>query len=101
MAKHKGVDMMNAGEVISADDIKAAMDAQGVTVTKGDVVVFHTGWLSMLDRDAKQFGAGEPGIDAAAAEHPASLEPIPVGLETWGSAGGPLPQHSERRWYGE
>lgn len=99
MAKHKGVEMMKAGEVISADDIKAAMEAQGVTVAPGDVVVFHTGWLSMLDQDAKQFGAGEPGIDAAAAEHLASLEPVAVGMDTWGIEAVPFP-NPERIWEG-
>src|SRR3546814_8135404 len=99
MAKHKGVYMMNAGEVISADEIKGGMDAHGVTVTKGDVVVCHTGWLSMLDRDAKQFGAGEPGIDAAAAEHVASLEPVAGGMDTWGIEAVPFP-NPERIWEG-
>src|SRR3546814_17511539 len=56
MAKHKGVDMLNAGAVISADDIKAAMDAQGVTVTTGAVVMLTNGLLSTLARDATRHG---------------------------------------------
>ena len=44
MAKHKGVEAMAGGEVITTDDIKAAMDAQGVTVDEGNVVLIHTGW---------------------------------------------------------
>jgi len=70
MAKHKGVEMMTEGQIISAGDVKAAMQAQSVTVGKGDVVVLHTGWLSMLAQDPKRFGGGEPGIEIAAAQRP-------------------------------
>ena len=44
MAKHKGVEAMAGGEGITSDDIKAAMEAQDVTVGEGDIILFHTGW---------------------------------------------------------
>lgn len=99
MAKHKGVEMMKEGDAITADDVKAAMKAQNVTVGKGDVVVFHTGWLSMLDQDAKRFADGEPGIDVGAAEYLASLEPVAVGADTWGVEAVPFADKT-RIWEG-
>ncbi|MET4698569.1 kynurenine formamidase [Constrictibacter sp. MBR-5] len=98
MAKHKGVEAMKEGDAITADDVKAAMQAQKVTVGKGDVVVFHTGWLSMLAQDPKRFGAGEPGIDAGAATYLASLEPVAVGADTWGIEA--VPFAGSRIWEG-
>ena len=34
---------------------------QGVEIRQGDVVIFHTGWLSLIDKDPKRFGSVEPG----------------------------------------
>ena len=38
IAKQMGVDSLQAGQPITSDDIKAAMNSQGVTVGEGDVV---------------------------------------------------------------
>lgn len=99
MAKHKGVDMMQEGDVISADDIKAAAEAQGVEIRRGDVVILHTGWLSLLGKENERYGKGEPGIDAGAAEYLAGLEVVAVGADTWGIEAVPF-QNPERVWEG-
>ena len=98
MARHKGVERMNEGEVVSADDLRAAMEEQGIEVRQADVVVIHTGWLSMLDEDPQRYGAGEPGIDAEAAEYLASLDPVAVGADTWGVEA--VPFAGDRVWEG-
>lgn len=84
LAKFKGKPRLDEGEVVTADELRAAMAAQNVRVTPGDVIVLHTGWLSMLDQDPKRYGAGEPGIDGAGAEFLATLQPLAVGADTWG-----------------
>jgi kynurenine formamidase len=98
MAKHKGVERMNEGEIVSADDIRAAMQEQGVEVQEGDVVVLHTGWLSMLYEDPTRYGSGEPGIDAEAAEYLATLSPVAVAADTWGVEA--VPFAGDRVWEG-
>lgn len=98
MAAHKGVERMEEGEVITADDIQAAMEEQGVEVTDGDVIIFHTGWLSMLDEDPQRYGAGEPGINAEAAEYLATLNPVAVGMDDWGIEA--VPFEGDRVWEG-
>lgn len=84
LAKARGKPRLDGGELVTADELRAAMAAQNVRVTPGDVVVLHTGWLSMLPQDPKKFGDEEPGIDGAGAEFLASLQPCAVGADTWG-----------------
>ena len=84
LAKARGKPRLDGGELVTADELRQAMQAQNVRVTPGDVVVLHTGWLSMLAQDAKKFGDEEPGIDAAGAEVLAALQPCAVGADTWG-----------------
>ena len=84
LAKFKGKPRLDGGELVTADELRQAMQAQNVRVTPGDVVVLHTGWLSMLAEDPKRFGDEEPGIDGAGAELLAGLQPCAVGADTWG-----------------
>ncbi len=85
MAKHFGVESMEAGQGFNADDIKAAMEAQGVEIREGDVVLFHTGWTdAMLENDPQAWVSGEPGITNDGAVFVASFGPMAVGADTWG-----------------
>jgi kynurenine formamidase len=82
--KIKGKPRLDAGDLVTADELRQGMQQQNVRVTPGDVVVLHTGWLSMLPQDPKAFGEGEPGIDGAGAELLAGMQPVAVGADTWG-----------------
>jgi kynurenine formamidase len=84
LAKFKNKPRLDGGELVTADELRQAMAQQNVRVTPGDVVVLHTGWLSVLGQDPKRFGDEEPGIDGAGAELLASLQPCAVGADTWG-----------------
>lgn len=85
MAKHYGVETMEAGQAISRADIQAAMKEQDITVNEGDVVLLHTGWTDgKLESDPKAWVSGEPGIDNDAGAYLASLNPMAVGADTWG-----------------
>jgi kynurenine formamidase len=84
LAKAKGKPRLDGGELVTADELRAAMQAQNIRATPGDVIVLHTGWLPMITQDPAKFGAEEPGIDGAGAEYLASLQPIAVGADTWG-----------------
>lgn len=84
LARAKGKPRLDGGELVTADELRAAMQQQNVRVTPGDVVVLHTGWLSVLGEDPKRFGDEEPGIDGAGAELLASMQPCAVGADTWG-----------------
>ena len=85
MAKHFGKEMLAAGENFGEAEIKAAAEAQGVTIGKGDIVLFHTGWTEgMLEKDPKAWVSGEPGINVGGSRYLASLDVMAVGADTWG-----------------
>ena len=85
MAKHFGVDVMAAGDHFGEAEIKAAAEAQGVTLGKGDIILFHTGWTEgMLESDPTAWVSGEPGLNVNGSRYLASLEPMAVGADTWG-----------------
>lgn len=84
MTKHFQVARLELGQPIDTQAILAASEAQGVEIERGDVVLVHTGWLSMADEDAEMFLAGEPGITVDAAQHLADLGVVAVGADSWG-----------------
>lgn len=85
MARHFGKDVLDAGEHFGEADIKAAADAQGVTLGKGDIILFHTGWTDgKLVSDPTAWVSGEPGLNVEGSRYLASLDPIAVGADTWG-----------------
>jgi kynurenine formamidase len=83
MARHFGEAILPAGKAFNAADIRAAAAAQGVTIERGDVVLFHTGWLNVAEQDAARFMAGEPGLGVDGARYLASLGIVAVGSDTW------------------
>ena len=84
MARHFGKPRLAAGTVFNEAEIKAQAQAQGVAIGKGDIVLFHTGWLPLADEDGAAFMAGEPGIGLNGAQYLASLDVVAVGSDTWG-----------------
>ena len=60
MAAHFGVDVVKEGTAFNRAEIDAAAAKQGVQIRQGDVVIFHTGWLSLIEKDPKRFGSVEP-----------------------------------------
>ncbi len=84
MAAHFGVDVMKEGQAFNKADIEAAAKKQGVEIRQGDVVIFHTGWLSLIDKDPKRFGSVEPGLGREGARYLVSKGVVAVGADTWG-----------------
>ncbi len=86
MAAHYGQDMLEEGTAYTREDIMAAAEAQGVELRENDVVLFHSGWMQLLEEggDPERFGAVEPGLGKTGAEYLAELGVIAVGADTWG-----------------
>lgn len=100
MASHFGVDVMEAGAHFGSEDIKAAAEAQGVTMGEGDIILFHTGWTEgKLESDPTAWVSGEPGLNNEGAEYMASLNPMAVGADTWGLEAIPAPE-GDKVFYG-
>jgi kynurenine formamidase len=94
MAGYYGVDMVEEGTPYTREDIIGAAERQGVEIRQGDVVLFHSGWLNLLDgddADRRRFGAGEPGLGKTGAEYLIEREVVAVGGDTWGLEAVPFP----------
>jgi kynurenine formamidase len=100
IARHRGVETLNAGDAIGSDEIKAAAAAQGVTFREGDIILIHTGWTdAKLASDPTAWVSGEPGLNNEAAVYLASLNPVAVGADTWGVEAVP-PAPGDKVFYG-
>jgi len=84
MAAHYGVDVVKEGTAFNRAEIEAVAKKQGVEIRQGDVVIFHTGWLSLIEKDPKRFGAAEPGLGRDGARYLVSKNVVAVGADTWG-----------------
>ncbi|WP_433286093.1 cyclase family protein [Pseudonocardia sp. CA-142604] len=64
VAGHRGVDWLQAGEVITPDELDTVLAAQGTSLRGGDIVAVRTGWRRKFLRegDAAAFMSGEPGL---------------------------------------
>lgn len=91
IAGQAGTEMMDEGTLISVEDIQGALDAAGLSIEEGDVVLLHTGWLDLIESDPKRFAAGEPGIDDKGAAWLAEQGVVAVGADTWGLDAVPHP----------
>ena len=63
MAAHLGVDVVKEGAAFNRAEIEHHHREAGRR-SAGDVVIFHTGWLSLIEKDPKRF-VGVLGRDGA------------------------------------
>jgi len=91
MAAHFGVETLEPGASFGSAQIIAAAAEQGVTIGKGDVVLFHMGWLSMMG-EPEVFISNQPGIDAEGARWLADLGVVAVGSDTPGLETATVPE---------
>lgn len=82
MTQHFGVDMVSEGTVFNRAEIEAAASAQGVQISSGDVVLFHTGWMQLLGVDDQRFISRQPGPGVEGAEYLAGLGVVAIGADT-------------------
>jgi kynurenine formamidase len=87
IARVRGVEMLGAGDVITADDAEHALN--GNPVEPGDAVFFHTGWGRLWGQDNERYAAGEPGPGLQLAEWLADRRVALTGCDTWSY--GPYP----------
>lgn len=89
IAATRGVSRLEPGDVITVDDVTAALAAARTDVRPGDAVFFHTGWGGLWGADNDRYGAGEPGPGMVVAgwlvDHSVAL----TGCDTWSY--GPVP----------
>lgn len=74
--------MLEPGDIFNRKQIEAALKAQRLKLRKGDVVVFHTGWLDMATRDKARYQTVQPGLGEEGAQWLADQGVVAVGADT-------------------
>lgn len=82
MTKVFGKDPVPAGTPYTEADIKKAMKRQGVKITKGDVVLFHSGYLK-ANEGKTTLSPAEPGLGVSGAHYLAKQGVVAVGGDAW------------------
>lgn len=87
VAAARVVETMGPGEVISLDDVRAALNRQcmeGFEFKPGDVLLFRTGWEKHWMVDNEKYNNGAPGIGMEVARWAAEVVRAGVtGADTW------------------
>jgi len=84
MAAHYGTDVVKEGTAFNTKEIEAVAKKQGVEIRQGDVVLFHTGWTSLIGKDDKRYNSGEPGLGVDGAKYLVGMGVLAVGADSWG-----------------
>ncbi len=79
VAAKEGVDFLEPGHAITAQDLEACREEQGIVIEPGDVVLVRTGNARYWD-DAERYLAG-PGLDAGASYWAADRGVVAVGAD--------------------
>ena len=65
IAEWKGVEHLQLGEAVTADDLDQCAASQGITIQSGDILLVRTGWIRLFEQDRALYDSGEPGIDSS------------------------------------
>lgn len=85
VALHGKDGMVAEGTAFNTADIETAMKRQGVkSIEKGDIVLFHTGWVKLLGKDDARYNRAEPGLGKEGALYLVDKGVAAVGADTWG-----------------
>lgn len=95
IAGYKGVARLEAGYVITLADVRGTLAKQGIKISAGDAVLFHTGWGSLYGRDNARFLSGEPGPGMAVVSWLNEKRIAITGADTWSY--GPVPGEDPQR----
>jgi len=81
VAVFRGVRSLDAGDVISADELERCAAWAGVEVRENDVVLVRTGWWLEAGRDPERYFAGEPGVGLDGARWLAERRVVATGCD--------------------
>lgn len=87
VARWRGVDALAPGEQIHAKDLDACLDAQGVAVGTGDILLIRTGQLGRGLRDGwgDYAGGNAPGLTLDTAAWLKDRQVAALATDTWGA----------------
>lgn len=85
VARHKGVEALEPGYAVTADDLDATAAAEGIEVRTGDCVIVRTGLLGQRRGNWGDYcGGPAPGMSLHTAPWLADHEVAALATDTWG-----------------
>ncbi|MEX2488921.1 MAG: cyclase family protein [Pseudomonadales bacterium] len=91
--------MLERGEEISLEDLKAALKEQGISpddIRPGDALFYYTGWGDLWKTDNAKFNSGTPGLSIEAGDWVVEKKIILVGSDNWAVEAIPNP---DPKWF--
>ena len=85
------------GEVITPQEIQAALDRKSLNVRPGDIVLLRTGWAQYYATHNPIYVGDAPGLGIAGAEFLAAQGAVVIGSDTMGLEVSP-PEDPSRPW---
>jgi kynurenine formamidase len=82
VAGYRGQDVLPVGTVIQPDDLRGALDRQGVSLEKGSAALVRTGWARNWG-DPRAYMSHAPGLSRSAAEWVAEQGCVALGADQW------------------
>lgn len=82
VAAHLGMEMLEAGRVITIGDVRAFLESAGLSIRRGDVVLLHTGWSKLWKQRDVRYCESEPGPGRETATWFADNQIVALGTDT-------------------
>lgn len=82
LAGYFGQEMLPAGTVITVPDIRSFLEAAGLSISQGNVVLLHTGWSKLWKQRDLRYCESEPGPGREAAIWLADHHIVALGTDT-------------------
>ncbi len=92
VAGHHGVEVLDAGHVITPEEIETVAEAEGLAIESGDALLFRTGWIKVWGEDQDKFNARQPGPSLAVAEWAGKNEIAIMAADNSAVEAHPLPE---------
>jgi kynurenine formamidase len=81
VAASKGVDMLEGGYVITADDLQQALAKEHMTLQPGDIAIINTGWSKLLGKDNVRYEKTSPGLGIEAGQWLVTQDLMMIGAD--------------------
>jgi kynurenine formamidase len=84
MCAFYGKGIVPEGTAFNRKEIDAVSKKQGIEIREGDVVLFNTGWITLIGKEDVRYMAGEPGLGKEGALYLADMNVTAVGADNFG-----------------
>ena len=82
VAAHLGMEMLEAGRVVTVGDVRVSLESAGLSIRRGDVVLLYTGWSKLWQQRDLRYCESEPGPGRETATWLADQQIIALGTDT-------------------